>query len=78
MLAGHFRTPPAKRRDVRFLWSGDTAGQGWGIDLSFGGMKIYEAMRQTQADPDSAVVRDHPRFARMTADAKDRLQVEGS
>ena len=50
VLTGHFRTPPAKRRDVRFLWSGDTAGQGWGIDLSFGGMKIYEAMRQTQAD----------------------------
>jgi alkaline phosphatase D len=50
VLLGHFRTPPAKRRDVRFLWSGDTAGQGWGIDLAFGGMKIYEAMRQTQAD----------------------------
>jgi len=49
-VVGHFRTPPAKRRDVRFLWSGDTCGQGWGIDLSFGGMKIYEAMRQTQAD----------------------------
>jgi len=49
-VMGHFRTPPAKRRDVRFLWSGDTCGQGWGIDLNFGGMKIYEAMRQTQAD----------------------------
>jgi alkaline phosphatase D len=50
VVSGSFRTPPAKRRDVRFLWSGDTAGQGWGIDLGFGGMKIYEAMRQTQAD----------------------------
>jgi alkaline phosphatase D len=55
-VLGRFRTPPAqrgrdgRRRDVRFLWSGDTAGQGWGIDLAFGGMKIYEAMRQT--DPD--------------------------
>ena len=28
------------------MWSGDTAGQGWGINPSFGGMKIYEAMRQ--------------------------------
>src|SRR5690349_6741173 len=45
-VTGHFRTPPAKRRDIRFLWSGDTCGQGWGIDLAFGGMKIYEAMRQ--------------------------------
>jgi alkaline phosphatase D len=32
--------------EIRFLWGGDTAGQGWGINPSFGGMKIYEAMRQ--------------------------------
>ncbi len=37
---GHART------DLRFQWSGDTAGQGWGINQAFGGMKIYEAMRQ--------------------------------
>jgi alkaline phosphatase D len=49
-VTARFRTPPARRRDIRFLWSGDTAGQGWGIDLSFGGMKIYEAMRQTAPD----------------------------
>jgi adenylate cyclase len=33
-------------------------------------------IRHSQADPDIAVVRDHPRFARMIADAKDRLQVD--
>lgn len=49
-LIGAFRTPPRTPRDVRFVWSGDTAGQGWGIDLAFGGMKIYEAMRQVQPD----------------------------
>ena len=52
-VLGRFRSaPPAsrRRRDVRFLWSGDTAGQGWGIYPAFGGMKIYEAMRQTQPD----------------------------
>ena len=32
--------------DLRFVWGGDTAGQGWGINPGFGGMKIYEAMRQ--------------------------------
>jgi alkaline phosphatase D len=37
---GHFA------QDIRFQWGGDTAGQGWGINTSFGGMKIYEAMRQ--------------------------------
>ena len=49
-LVGHFRTAPDRSQNVRFLWGGDTAGQGWGIDLQFGGMKIYEAMRRT--DPD--------------------------
>ena len=49
-VLGQFRTPPSKRRNLRFVWSGDTAGQGWGIDLGFGGMKIYEAMRQVRPD----------------------------
>ncbi|MEO7273773.1 MAG: alkaline phosphatase D family protein [Vicinamibacterales bacterium] len=37
-----------QRTDLRFVWGGDTAGQGWGINPGFGGMKIYEAMRQRQ------------------------------
>ena len=49
-VAGRFRTGPATRRDVRFVWGGDTAGQGFGINPEFGGMKIYEAMRQTRPD----------------------------
>jgi alkaline phosphatase D len=40
------RRPGHAGRDLRFLWGGDTAGQGWGINPGFGGMKIYEAMRQ--------------------------------
>jgi alkaline phosphatase D len=31
-LIGHFRTAPAEPRSISFVWSGDTAGQGWGID----------------------------------------------
>ena len=38
------------RRDIRFVWSGDTAGQGWGINLDWGGMKIYETMRKDEPD----------------------------
>jgi alkaline phosphatase D len=49
-VRGSFKTPPAERRDVRFVWSGDTAGQGWGINPDFGGMRIYEAMRQAEPD----------------------------
>jgi alkaline phosphatase D len=49
-VAGRFRTPPADRRDVLFAWSGDTAGQGWGINPDWGGMRIYETMRKLQPD----------------------------
>jgi alkaline phosphatase D len=49
-LTGRLRTAPAKRRDITFLWSGDTAGQGFGINPDWGGMKIYEAMRKLQPD----------------------------
>jgi alkaline phosphatase D len=49
-VIGHLRTAPVDGRDVSFLWSGDTAGQGWGIDLDWGGMKLYEVMRRLQPD----------------------------
>ena len=38
-MTGRFRTAPADRRSVSFVWSGDTAGQGWGIDEARGGMR---------------------------------------
>jgi len=47
-VTGSFLTPPASRRNVRFVWSADTAGQGWGINPDFGGMRIYEAMRRVR------------------------------
>src|ERR1700749_3710857 len=31
-VTGRFRTAPADRRDVSFVWGGDVAGQGWGIN----------------------------------------------
>jgi alkaline phosphatase D len=47
-VVGAFWTPPAARRDIRFVWSGDTAGQGWGINPDWGGMRIYETIRQVE------------------------------
>lgn len=41
-----FTTASRETEDVRFAWSGDTAGQGYGIDVSRGGMKTYESIRQ--------------------------------
>lgn len=43
-IIGHFRTAPASRRSLKFVWGGDTVGQGWGIDESRGGMILYRAM----------------------------------
>ncbi|AXG76687.1 alkaline phosphatase D family protein [Streptomyces paludis] len=48
---GTFRTAPAKRRqDVRFVWSGDIAGQGWGINPDIGGYRVYDEMRRLNPD----------------------------
>jgi alkaline phosphatase D len=47
---GHFRTAPTEQRSVSFVWSGDTAGQGWGIDPSRGGMRTYRTMLDNRPD----------------------------
>jgi alkaline phosphatase D len=72
-LNGQFRTAPVDAsKPVRFHWSGDNAGQGWGINTEFGGVKIYEAMRKR--DPDffihsgDTIYADGPIQARQTAE----------
>lgn len=47
---GRLRTAPRRGDDVRFLWSGDIAGQGWGVNPDLGGFRIADAMRARQAD----------------------------
>ncbi len=49
-IVGRLHTSPRVRRDIRFLWSGDTAGQGWGINLDFGGMRMHQTMRHAEPD----------------------------
>lgn len=49
-MVGTFRTAPMSKRDVSFVWSGDTAGQGWGIDVDRGGMKTYNTMTGHKPD----------------------------
>ena len=49
-MIGHLRTAPAQRQDISFIWGGDTAGQGWGINPEWGGMRIYEQMRRLHPD----------------------------
>ncbi|MDB5318942.1 MAG: alkaline phosphatase [Phycisphaerales bacterium] len=50
---GSFKTAPVPNdtpRDITFTWSGDTAGQGWGIDPARGGMRIYKAIADMRPD----------------------------
>jgi alkaline phosphatase D len=51
---GSFRTAPdalaERSKNIRFAWSGDTAGQGWGIDPAHGGMATYSTMRKHSPD----------------------------
>src|SRR6476469_9718714 len=49
-MIGRFRTAPSDRRAVSFVWSGDTAGQGWGIDEARGGMRAYATMLKGRPD----------------------------
>jgi alkaline phosphatase D len=44
-VLGSFLSAPSRRSDVRFVWTGDTAGQGFGINPDIGGMRGYESMR---------------------------------
>jgi alkaline phosphatase D len=49
-MVGRFRTAPRERRTVSFVWSGDCAGQGWGIDESRGGFRTYATMLKNRPD----------------------------
>src|SRR6185312_3698980 len=49
-VIGRFRTAAMHRRNIRFVFSGDEAGQGWGINPGWGGYRLYEAMRAVGPD----------------------------
>src|ERR1700710_1604147 len=49
-VVGRFRTAPGDRRDVSFVWGGDVAGQGWGINPDDGGMFTYATLRKHRPD----------------------------
>ncbi|MEU3275496.1 alkaline phosphatase D family protein [Saccharomonospora sp. NPDC006951] len=49
-LTGRLRTAPRGNGDVRLLWSGDVAGQGFGINPDIGGMTVFAAMAARRPD----------------------------
>jgi alkaline phosphatase D len=49
-VIGRFKTVPTDARDVTFAWTGDTCGQGWGINPDWGGMRLDEVLRRSNPD----------------------------
>jgi alkaline phosphatase D len=53
-LTGRLVTAPSPyqkpKQDVRFVWSGDVNGQGWGINPDLDGIQIYDRMRALRPD----------------------------
>ena len=45
-----FRTAPIHAAAQTLIWSGDTCGQGWGIDRARGGLTSYQAMLDLRPD----------------------------
>lgn len=45
-----FSTAPIHEAAQSFVWSGDTCGQGWGINPDLGGLTIYAAILHTRPD----------------------------
>lgn len=45
-----FRTAAVHPARTSFVWSGDSCGQGWGINRDLGGLLGYRAMHATQPD----------------------------
>ncbi|KQQ83737.1 alkaline phosphatase [Xanthomonas sp. Leaf131] len=85
---GHLRSAPHARGDVRFVWSGDTVGQGFGINPDIGGMRIYSAMRERNPDfflhsgdtiyadgpiPAELIVEEAKRWRNLTTTAKSKV-----
>ena len=73
--SGSFRTPPRRFEPVSFVWSGDCAGQGWGINPDCGGMRgLRGDARQRSptsssaaATPSTPTARSRPRSSCPTA-----------
>jgi alkaline phosphatase D len=49
-VTGAFTTAPAAITDIKFIWSGDVAGQGWGINADTGGMTVWKVMADRNPD----------------------------
>jgi alkaline phosphatase D len=73
---GRFRTAPAPSggadRPVRIAFTADLVGQGWGIDLDRGGIRMFETLRRAEPDvfihSGDIIYADQPLEAEVTLD----------
>jgi len=49
-VVGRLRTAPGAGQDLRFVWSGDIAGQAWGVNPDLGGFPMADTL--LDLDPD--------------------------
>jgi len=49
-VAGQLRTAPNRLRDISFAWSGDIAGQGWGVNPDLGGYLMADQLLTLEPD----------------------------
>ncbi|WPJ94592.1 alkaline phosphatase D family protein [Coraliomargarita algicola] len=70
--SGQFKTAPTEACDVRFCWSADTAGQGFGIDPAHGGMLTFASIRARKPDffvnSGDLIYADNPMSSEVTLD----------
>ncbi|QPF76073.1 alkaline phosphatase [Roseateles sp. DAIF2] len=61
---GRFRTAPADSAALRFAWSADVCGQGWGINPERGGLPVFQTLRRRGLDffvhCGDSIYADHP------------------
>ena len=66
---------------MTLVWSADTVGQGWGINPEWGGLRLYDSMRQ--AEPDifihlgDTIYADQPVVVRSQAGRRQGLEEPG-
>jgi alkaline phosphatase D len=49
-VEGRLRTAPIRSDDIRFVWSGDIAGQGWGVNPDLGGFPMADRLLDLAPD----------------------------
>ncbi|WP_213450355.1 alkaline phosphatase D family protein [Rhizomonospora bruguierae] len=79
---------PHEHKGIRFVWTGDISGQGWGINPDVGGMRIFRAMRDVRPDfylcsgdtvyadgpiPETATLPDGRIWRNLTTEAKSKV-----